>query len=70
MGCWEVVVNWLASIEPLLLSGYFGRTIDTVGALFTEVQVASCKTMYLDANKHEMFSLAKSVPLTDVKYNG
>jgi len=35
MGYWEVVVNWLACIKLLLLSGYFRRTFDSVGALFT-----------------------------------
>ena len=50
-GCWEVVVNWLACIKLLLLSRYIRRTFDTVGPLFTEVQVAYCKAMYSDTNE-------------------
>jgi len=34
MGCWEVVENWLACIEFLLLSRYFRRTVDSMGAPF------------------------------------
>ena len=49
--CWEVVVNRPAYIENLLLSGYFGRTFDSVGPLFTEVQIASCKAMHLEPNE-------------------
>ena len=48
---WEVGVNWLACIEPLLLSRYFGGTFDSMRAFLTEVWVASCKTMYLDINE-------------------
>ena len=51
MDCWEVVVNWPACIELLLLSGYCGRTFDSMRALFTEVWVAICKAMYLDENE-------------------
>jgi len=51
MGCWEVVVNWPACIKLLLPSGYFRRIFDSVGALLTEVQVASCKAMDLEANE-------------------
>src|SRR5882724_11234364 len=51
MGCWEVVVNCPACIELLLLSGYIRRSVDSVGALLTEVQVSSCKAVYLDANE-------------------
>jgi len=49
MGCWEVVENWLVCIKLLLPSRYFRRTIDSMGALFTEVRIASCKTVHLDA---------------------
>ena len=51
VGCWEVVVNWPACIQLLLLSRYVGRTFDTMRALFTEVWFSSCKTMHLDANE-------------------
>ena len=50
-GFWEVIVNWPACIELLLLSGYVRRTFDSMGALLTEVQVASCKAMDLEANE-------------------
>ena len=50
VGCWEVV-NRLACIKLLLPSGHLGRTFNTVGVLFTEVWVASCKAMYLDTNE-------------------
>ena len=51
MGSWEVVENQLVCIELLLPSRYFGRTVDSVRGLFTEVRIASCKTMHLDANE-------------------
>ena len=51
MGCWEVVENQPACIELLLLSRYFRRTIDSVGAFLTEVRIASCKTVHSDANE-------------------
>ena len=50
-GCWEDVVNWPACIELLLPGGYFGRTINSVGALFTQVSFASCKTVHSDTNE-------------------
>jgi len=49
--CWEVVVNQPACIKLLLLSRYVGRTFDSMRAFLTEVWIASCKTMYSDANK-------------------
>jgi len=51
MGCWEVVINQLACIKLLLLGGYFGRTFDSVGPLFTEVWIENCKAMHLDTNE-------------------
>jgi len=50
-GCWEVAENWPFCIKLLLLSRYFRRTIDSMGGLFTEVRIASCKTVHLDANE-------------------
>jgi len=51
VGCWEVVVNRPACIKHLFLSGYFGSTFDSMGPLFTGVQVASCKAVYSDAKE-------------------
>ena len=51
IGCWEVVENQPVCIDLLVPSRYFGRTIDSVGGLFTEVKVASCKTVHSDANE-------------------
>jgi len=45
---------WVAG-KLLLPSGYFRRTVDSVGAFFTEVRIASCKTMHSDANETQFF---------------
>jgi len=47
----EVVENQLICIEHLLLSKYFGRTVDNGRGHFTEVRVARLETMYSDADK-------------------